>query len=112
MDELKDEKVFEILCICVYLFEKKKCKYACLLRGIIYSIGALVLLFSNLVGIALYIKTYFYQKDGNFQENNFETFGTIIILWLVLIILFLSGRTVGLLIDNALNEKENFCLLK
>ena len=107
MDELKDEKVFKILCICVYLFEKKKCKYACLLRGLIYSIGAMVLLILNLVGIALYIKTSFYQT-----ENNLEIFGTIMNSWLILIILLLSGRITKLLIDNALNEKKNFCILK
>ena len=106
------EVIFLALFISVILFEKKKSTTACLFRGIVYSLGSVIMFLTTLGVIVLYVKTVLHLKERGFPENIFEMFRGIMMTCIMLTILTLSKITGVLLTKNALNEKEQFHTLK
>lgn len=106
------EVIFLTLFISVILFEKRKSAIACLFRGIVYSLGSVIMFLTTLGVIVLYVKIVLHLKERGFPENIFEMFRGIMMTCIMLAILILSKITMVLLAENALNEKEQFHTLK
>lgn len=103
--------IFITLCFCVYIFESKKNKIASLLRGIIYSITALVLIIYVATLIILSF-VYLYLKTKEYPQNKFENDENNWITIEILITILFSSIIGRLLITNIRREKEYYSLLK
>ena len=104
--------LFLSLYVSVYIYLKtKKNKIASLLRAIIYSITALVLIIYAATLIILSF-VYLYLKIKEYPQNKFENDENNWITIEILITILFSSIIGRLLITNIRREKEYYSLLK